>query len=87
MTRWRLLLEEYHTKVAHIKGVDKDAADVLSRLDLIDKADDLKVWGEKSKRLDYVDVQMMIVCMFLSKSEFEEDGFDNDVLISVSELE
>ena len=47
MTRWRLLLEEYHPKVVHIKSVDNDAADALSRLDLTDKADDLKVWGEK----------------------------------------
>ena len=85
MTRWRLLLEEYHPKVVHIKGVDNDAADALSRLDLIDKTADLEVWGEKSKRLEYIDVQMMNVCMFLSESEFEEDGFDNDVLMSVLE--
>ena len=87
MTRWRLLLEEYHPKVVHIKGVDNDAADALSRLDLTDKTADLEVWGEKSKRLEYVDVQMMNICMFLSESEFEEDGFDNDVLMSVSESE
>ena len=37
MTRWRLLLEEYHPKVVHISGVDNDAADALSRLDLTDK--------------------------------------------------
>ena len=50
MTQWRLLLEEYHPKVVHIKGVDNDAADALSKLDLSDKADSLRVWGEKSKR-------------------------------------
>ena len=27
MTRWRLLLEEYHPKVVHIKGEDNDEAD------------------------------------------------------------
>ena len=51
MTRWRLLLEEYHPKVVHIKGVDNDAADVLSRLDITDKANDARVWREKSKKL------------------------------------
>ena len=29
--RWRLLLEKYHPKVVHIKGVDNNAADALSR--------------------------------------------------------
>ena len=53
--RWQLLLEEYHPKVVHIKGIDNDAADALSRLDLTDKSDDLRVWGKKTKRLEYVD--------------------------------
>jgi hypothetical protein len=30
MMRWRLLLEEFHPKVVHIKGIDNDAADALS---------------------------------------------------------
>ena len=29
----------------------------------------------------------MNICMFLFKSEFEEDGFDNDILMSLSESE
>ena len=65
MTRWRLLLEEYNPKVVHIKGVDNNVAVALSRLNLIDKADDLRVWDEKSKRMEYVDVQMMNICMLL----------------------
>ena len=52
MTRWRLLLEEYHPKVVHIAGLENDAADALSRLDITDKANDARVWGEKSKRMD-----------------------------------
>ena len=68
MTRWRLLLEEYNPKVVHIKGVDNDAADALSRLDITDKANDARVWGEKSKQLEYVNVHMMNICMFLSGS-------------------
>ena len=39
--RWRLLLEEYHPKVAHVKGVDNDAADCLSRNDMEERAFDL----------------------------------------------
>ena len=38
--RWRLLLEEYNPKVVHVAGVNIDAADPLSRLNLTDKADD-----------------------------------------------
>ena len=87
MTRWRLLLEEYHPKVVHIKGVDNDAADALSRLDITNKANDARVWGEKSKRLEYVNVHMMNICMFLSESEFEEDGFDDDAVMTMKEVD
>ena len=87
MTRWRLLLEECNPKVVHIKGVDNDAADALSRLDLTDKADNARVWGEKSKRLEYINVHMMNICMFLFESEFEEDGFDDDAVMTLAEVE
>ena len=84
-----MLLEEYHPKVVHIKGVDNDAADALSRLDLIEKADDLRVWGVKQKRLDYVNIKMMNICLFLSECEFEDDGFssDCDTVMTLSETE
>ena len=65
MTRRRLLLEKYNPKVVHIKGVDNNTADVLSRLNLTDKADDLRVWGKKFKCLEYVNVHMINICMFL----------------------
>ena len=32
MSRWRLLLEEFHPTVVHCRGVDNDSADALSRL-------------------------------------------------------
>ena len=51
-----IVIRRIHPKVVHIKGVDNDAADALSRLDLTKKEDDLRVWGAKSKRLEYVDV-------------------------------
>ena len=41
------MLEEYNPKVVHITGVDNEAVDALSSLDLIDKLDDARVWGEK----------------------------------------
>ena len=44
MMRWKLLLKAYHPKVVHIKGVNNNAADTLSRLDLIDKVDNLRMW-------------------------------------------
>ena len=87
MTTWRLLLEEYNPKVVHISGVDNDATDALSRLDLTDKANNARVWGEKSKCLEYINVYMMNICMFLSESEFEEDGFDGDIVILMVKVE
>ena len=87
MTRWRLLLEEYNSIVVHIKDVDNDTADALSRLDLIDKADDASVWGEKSKQLEYVNVHVMNICMFLLESEFKEDCFDDDVMMSMTKTD
>ena len=81
------MLEEYNPKVVHIKGVNNDAENALSRLDLTDKADNARVWGEKSKRLEYINVHMMNMCMLLLESEFEEDGFDDDVVISIVEVD
>ena len=75
MMQWRLLLEEYHPKVVHIKGVDNDAADALSRLDLIEKADNLRVWGVKTKQLEYVNIKMMNICMFLSIASPHKDPY------------
>ena len=87
MTRWRLLLEEYSPKVVHIAGIDNDAADALSRLDITDKANDARVWGEKSKRLEYINVHMMNICMFLLESEFEDDGLDDDAVMTMKEVD
>jgi hypothetical protein len=89
MMRWRNPVEEYNPKVVHIAGIDNDAADALSRLDLNDKADDLRVWEQEQKRLQYEDVKMMNLCMFMSESNFAEDGFDcdNNILMTASDIE
>ena len=80
-------MKEYRPKVVHIAGADNDASDALSRLDLTDKADDLRVWEQKQKQLEYIDVQMMNLCMFMSESIFEEDGFDlnSNILMALSD--
>ena len=80
-------MEEYNPKVVHIKGVNNDAADALSRLDITNKANDARVWGEKSKKLEYVNVHMMNIDMFLLEAEFEENGFDNDAVMTMAEVE
>ena len=67
----------------YITGVGNDTADALSRLDLTDKVYDHITWGEKNKQLKYVDVQMMNMCMFMSESNFDKDGFDSDVLMTM----
>ena len=45
MTRWRLLLEEYHPKVVHIADVDNNIGDAIFRLDITNKANGARVWG------------------------------------------
>ena len=40
MVRWILLLEEFHPQFKHVAGVDNNAADALSRLDIVYKASD-----------------------------------------------
>ena len=76
-------MEKCRPNVVHIVGVDKDTVDTIPRLNLTDNAGDLITWGEKNKRLEYGDVQMANMCMFISESNFEEDSFDNNVLITM----
>ena len=80
-------MEEYNPKVVHIKGVDNAATDALSRLDITDKTNDARVWGEKYKRLEYVNVHIMNICMFLSEAEFKEDGFDDDAVMAMAKVD
>ena len=56
-------------------------------MDITNKANDARVWGEKSKRLEYVNVHMMNIYMFLLESEFEEDGFDNNAVMIMAEVD
>ena len=80
-------MEEYNPKVVHISGVDNNAADALSQLDSTDKANDARVWGEKSRQLEYVNAHMINICIFLLEAEFEQDGFDDDTVMTMAEVE
>ena len=79
--------EKYNPKVVHISGVENNVVDALSRLDLTDKADDARVWGEKSKRLEYINAHMINTCVFLSESESKENCFDDDIVMTMTEVE
>ena len=54
MIRWRLLLEEFHPQFKHVAGIDNDAADALSRLDMVRKVSDEVNWGHPHRRMTYV---------------------------------
>ena len=81
------MLDEYHPKVVHISGVDNNVANALFRLDIIDIANNARDWDKKSKRLEYINIHMMNICMFLSETEFEEDDFDNDAVMTMSKVD
>ena len=40
--------------------------------------------GVETKCLEYVDVKMMNLCIFMSESNFEVDGFDSDNNIQIT---
>ena len=54
MIRWRLLLEEFHPQFKHVAGIDNDAANALSRLDMVSKVSDTVDCGHPNRRLTYV---------------------------------
>ena len=54
MRRKRLLLEEFNPQFKHVAGVDNDAADALSRLDMVVKASDTVNWGHPNRRMTNV---------------------------------
>ena len=87
MTRWRLSLGEYYTKVVLITEVNNNAAVAFSRLDKTDSLDDLVTRGEKKKYLEYIKVQETNRCMFMLESNFKEVRFDNNVLVKISDTQ
>ena len=72
MVRWRLLLEEFHPQFKHVAGIDNDAADALSQLDLIDKSSDRINWEPKLPKLKYIDnTKNIIFCKYMNSTNFE----------------
>ena len=67
MVRWRLLLEEFHPQFKHVACIDNDAADALSRLDLIDKSSDRINWEPKLPKMKYIDNTKNIIFWTLKK--------------------
>ena len=49
MVRWRLLLDEFHPTFKHIAGVEKNAADDLSRLEMVHKTSNKINWGHPNR--------------------------------------
>ena len=79
MVRWRLLLEEFHPQFKHVTGIDNDAVDTLSQLDLIDKSSDRINWESKLPKMKYIDnTKNIIFCKYMNSMDFEED-VDNKI--------
>ena len=87
MVRWRLLLEKLHPQFKHVAGIDNDAADTLSRLDLIVNSSDRINWESKLPKMKYIDnTKNIIFYKYMYSMDFEED-VDNkirDILNTVS---
>lgn len=49
--RQRLLLEEYHSKIVQVAGIDNNIVGTLSYLNITADTNDIREWGEKNKRL------------------------------------
>ena len=73
MVRWRLLLEEFHPIMKHVAGKDNDAADALSRLDMLDNEgyDELE-WEQPNKPLKYTNDKEQLTQMLYSAIEEEQ---------------
>ena len=80
MVRWRLMLEEFHPQIKHVAGIDNDAADALSRVDMKVKLFDSVEWEKPSPRMKYSDETTPAeLCKVMSELNFEPDGFDEQL--------
>ena len=57
--RWRLILEAFYPRVPHMAGKDNDAADALSRRDMVNIEDDEVEW--KPEFLDSIWMMSQVV--------------------------
>ena len=77
-----MLIEEYHPTFVHDKGVDNNAADALSRLDMIPNDTDEINWEPPHKKMVYSD-QAMNLCMLFNAMEFEDGPLDETLYPTV----
>ena len=73
MIRCRMLIEEYHPTFVHVKGKENDAADALSRLDVLPNKTDEIDWEPPHKRMKYSDN----LCVLLNSLNFEDGPLEN----------
>ena len=88
MVRWRLLLEEFHPQFKHVFGINNDAADALSQLDLDYKSSDTINWEPKLPTMMKCvnNTKNVIFCKYMNSMDCEED-LDNkkrEILNTVS---
>ena len=81
MTRWRLLLEEFHPKVKHIAGPKNEAADCLSRNKMKHMPFDVIEWEPRSKPLEYCDEvakdPYVLLTQVMARNNFEDEGWED----------
>lgn len=72
LTRWILLLQEYHLQVEHCKGKDNVVADTLSRVETEENLqgyEDLRVWVIKSRD------ELKKECKNIGRYQAEDEGW------------
>ena len=63
-----MLVEEYHLTFVNVKGKENDAADALSRLDMLPTKTDEIDWEPPHKRMTYNDN----LCVLINSLDFED---------------
>ena len=75
MIKWRTMVEEYHPKFVHVKGLNNNDAEVLSRLHIQGKNADTVDWETKNKRLTYAqEAELKLLCHCYSTLDVEGDS-------------
>ena len=79
MVHWHLMLEEFAPLFKHVAGVDNDAADALSRLEMIEKLSDVIDLEEKLPPLQYTKANHKhntnkTLCHNFVAMEFDDEG-------------
>ena len=76
-----MLIEEYHPTFVHVKGKDNDAADALSRLDMLPNKTDEIEWEPPHKRMRYNEN----LCVLFNSLDFEDGPLENNLYPTISD--